>query len=147
MGSTIKEILIGIPILCFVFWVFAAPIPANRIERVCEPINWVGNIATSTTALSTEGHTSSAVRWSDKLNYSCKYMVWRLFYQEAYNKAVEAGDVKPAAGTEQAQDAATSSKTTTLPTQGEQVMKPTAAPSSAPSPATPEPTPQGKETK
>lgn len=130
MGSTIKEILLGIPVLCFVFWVFIAPIPANRIERVCEPINWVGNIATTTTALTTEGHTATSVRWSDKLNYSCKYMVWRLFYQEAYNKAVEAGEVKPVDGAQQAQDAATPDKTTTLPGQGEQVKAP--APATAP---------------
>lgn len=96
MGSSIKEILIGIPVLCFVFWVFTAPIPSTRIERFCEPINWIGNVATSSTALAVEGHTATTVRWSDKLNYSCKYMVWRLFYQEAYNKAVDAGLV-PAA--------------------------------------------------
>lgn len=124
MGTSIKEILLGIPILCFVFWVFTAPMPANRIERVCEPINWVGNVATSTTALTADSHTQTSVRWSDKMNYSCKYMVWRLFYQEAYNKAVNAGEVKPAAGTEQAKDAPTTDKTTTLPKEGEKVVAP-----------------------
>lgn len=126
MGSSIKEILIGIPILIYVFWVFTAPMPASRIERFCEPINWVGNVATSTTALSAEGHTTTTVRWSDKLNYSCKYMVWRLFYQEAYNKAVESGLIKPVEGAQQADDAPTTEKTTTLPGQSPKVSKPEA---------------------
>lgn len=93
----IKELLVGVPVLFFIIWVFAAAVPQDRIARGCEPINWLGNVATSTTALSTESHATTTARWSDKLNYSCKYMVWRLFYQDEYNKAVAAGLVKPAA--------------------------------------------------
>lgn len=90
--------LIWVPVLIFVMWVFGAPLPEERIARVCQPINWVGNIATSTTALSAENHTDTAVRWNDKLTYSCKYTVWRLFYQDAYNQAVKEGRVQaPAA--------------------------------------------------
>lgn len=92
--TQVKEILLGIPLVIFVFWVFAAPLPSERIVRVCEPIHWAGNLVTSTTALASEKHTDTSVRWSDKLNYSCQYMVWRLLYQEDYNKAVAAGLVK-----------------------------------------------------
>lgn len=123
----IKEILLGVPILVFVFWVFAAPLPQNRIERGCAPITWVGNVATSTTALSSENHTSTTVRWSDKLNYSCQYMVWRLFYQEDYNRAVAAGEVAPAADAKQAQDAPTVEKQTTLPSPSKEVSAPASA--------------------
>jgi len=98
MGSQIKELLIGIPVLFFIFWVFTAPMPEERIVRACEPINWVGNLATSTTALSKEDHTLTAARWSDKLNYSCRYIIWRLLYQDEYLKAVEEGRVLPVAG-------------------------------------------------
>lgn len=91
----LKELILGVPVLMFILWVFSAPVPQQRIVRVCEPIHWVGNVATSTTALATEQHTETTVRWSDKMNYSCQYMVWRLFYQEDYNKAVAAGLVKP----------------------------------------------------
>lgn len=93
MGLNVKELLLSIPLLVFILWVFSAPIPQQRIERVCQPINWVGNLATSSTALATDGHTETAVRWSDKLSYSCQYMVWRLFYQEEYNRAVKEGRV------------------------------------------------------
>lgn len=90
----LKETLLGIPVVIFIFWVFTAPLPQDRIGRVCQPIHWVGNLATSTTALSVERHTGSAARWSDKLNYSCQFLIWRLFYQEDYNKALSEGRVK-----------------------------------------------------
>jgi hypothetical protein len=96
--TQVKEILFGIPLVIFVFWVFAAPLPSERIVRVCQPIHWAGNLVTSTTALASEKHTDTSVRWSDKMNYSCQYMVWRLLYQEDYNKAVAAGQIKPADG-------------------------------------------------
>lgn len=100
MGMQIKELLLGIPVLIFVFWVFSAPMPSERIVRVCEPIHWVGNLATSSAALSSEKHTETTVRWSDKMNYSCQYMVWRLIYQDDYNRAVKDGLIPPPAGTQ-----------------------------------------------
>lgn len=90
----LKETFLWVPLVMFVFWVFIAPLPQDRIARTCEPINWVGNLATSTTALSAERHTGSAARWSDKLNYSCQFLIWRLFYQDDYNKALSEGRVK-----------------------------------------------------
>lgn len=89
----IKELLLWVPVLFFVVWVFIAPTPETRIQRTCEPINWVGSLATSTTALANEKHTQTSARWSDKLNYSCQYLIWRLLYQDDYLKAVEEGRV------------------------------------------------------
>lgn len=109
--TQVKEILLGIPLVIFVFWVFAAPLPSERIVRVCQPIHWAGNLVTSTTALASDKHTDTSVRWSDKMNYSCQYMVWRLLYQEDYNKAVAAGLVKPAEGTPAAAAATQAAKT------------------------------------
>jgi len=87
----IKDLLISLPALVFVLWVFVAPLPQDRIARGCAPIQWVGNLATSTTALAVEDHTPTTARWSDKLDYSCRYMIWRLLYQDAYNEALEKG--------------------------------------------------------
>ena len=97
----VKEIVIGIPLLLFILWIFTAPFPQERIARTCEPVNWVGNIATSTTALASQNHTDQSARWSDKLNYSCRYMIWRLIYQDSYNQAVKEKRIIPAANKEQ----------------------------------------------
>lgn len=88
---SIKDLLISLPILGFIVWVFFAPLPQERISRACEPIDWLGNLTTSATVLSSESHAATAVKWSDKLSYSCEYMIWRLLYQDDYNKAVAAG--------------------------------------------------------
>lgn len=129
--TQVKEILFGIPLVIFVFWVFSAPLPSERIVRVCQPIHWAGNLVTSTTALASDKHTDTSVRWSDKMNYSCQYMVWRLLYQEDYNKAIAAGLVKPA-------DAAAAAATTQAANTAEAQKPPVApqvAPAAAPAPA------------
>lgn len=82
----------------FLGWVFTAPMPQDRITRACEPINWVGNMATSATALSAQSATATTARWSDKLNYSCRYLIWRAVYQDDYNRAVTEGRVVPGTG-------------------------------------------------
>jgi hypothetical protein len=91
----VKELLIGIPLILFVVWIFLAPLPEQRIERACSPITWVGNLATSTTALTKEENAHTAAPWADKLNYSCQYMIWRLFYQKDYNDAIRTGRIRP----------------------------------------------------
>ena len=97
----VKEIAVGIPLLLFVLWLFTAPFPQERIARGCEPINWLGNIATSITALGAASSTETSARWSDKLNYSCRYTVWRLIYQDSYNQAVKEKRITPAVTEEQ----------------------------------------------
>jgi hypothetical protein len=129
--TQVKEILFGIPLVIFVFWVFAAPLPSERIVRVCQPIHWAGNLVTSTTALASDKHTDTSVRWSDKMNYSCQYMVWRLLYQEDYNKAVTAGLVKPADGA----SAAASTQAVHTAEAEKPPVAPQAAPAAAPAPA------------
>lgn len=114
----IKELLLGVPVLFFVIWIFMAPNPQERITRGCEPINWLGNVATSTTALSAETHVGTTSKWSDKLNYSCKYLVWRLFYQADYNKAMGINP-SPAATPSQRSDATSGTKEKKEPSSGE----------------------------
>lgn len=91
----IKELLLSLPLLVFVLWIFMAPVPQQRIERACSPIGWVGNLTTSTTALTKEEHTMTAQTWADKLQYSCEYLIWRLFYQKDYNQAIQDGLITP----------------------------------------------------
>lgn len=72
-----------------------APVPEQRIDRACSPIGWVGNLTTSTTALTKDKHTATAQTWADKLEYSCQFLVWRLFYQKDYNQAIADGLITP----------------------------------------------------
>lgn len=76
----------GLVFLAFVVWVFVAGTPQSRIENACRPIGWVGNATTSMAALTFPAHQAAAQRWFDKFEYGCRFMIWRLFYQDAYNK-------------------------------------------------------------
>lgn len=79
----------GILFLAFVAWVFLAGNPNSRIENFCRPVGWTGNVVTSLTALVLPDQQTKVQGWFDKLEYGCRYMTWRLFYQETYNKWLE----------------------------------------------------------
>ena len=80
----------GLVFLGFVAWVILASNPQIRMARACEPVLWTGNIAASLTAFASADGASSVQKWGDKLDYGCRYTLWRLFYQSAYNKAMAA---------------------------------------------------------
>lgn len=80
----VKE-LSGLLVLAFIVWTFLAPNPDTRIERVCSPVQWGGNVATSLAALTTPAFELSVQQGMNKLDYGCQYAVWRLFYQKQYN--------------------------------------------------------------
>lgn len=79
----------GLVFLAFVVWIFMSSDPQVRIARTCRPVLWTGNVATSLTALAVPSGQESVQKWSNKLDYSCRYTVWRLIYQDDYNKFLQ----------------------------------------------------------
>jgi len=80
----------GLMFLAFVGWVLVAGNPTTRIENGCRPIGWTGNVTTSLAALVLPDQQVKVQNWFNKLEYGCRYTVWRLIYQEAYNEWVQA---------------------------------------------------------
>lgn len=78
-----KEIF-GLTLLAFLLWIVFAADPSERITRVCRPMAWIGNGATSVAALTSPTYQKSVDGWFKGLDYGCRYSVWRLFYQEDY---------------------------------------------------------------
>ena len=79
----------GLVFLAFVVWIFMSSDPQVRIARTCRPILWTGNVATSLTALAVPSGQASVQKWGSKFDYSCRYTVWRLIYQDDYNKFLQ----------------------------------------------------------
>lgn len=80
-----KEIW-GLTFLAFILWIFfLSANPNDRIKRVCAPVGWVGNVTVSLSALIVPSYQAGTQKWFHKFNYSCEYLVWRLFYQADYN--------------------------------------------------------------
>lgn len=76
----------GLVFLGFVFWIIAAADPNQRIQNGCRPIGWTGNVVTSLSALVLPKQQVTVQKWFDDVEYGCRFTVWRLFYQEDYNK-------------------------------------------------------------
>lgn len=86
----------GLVFLSFVVWVVVlAGTPTKRIERVCRPIGWGGNVVTSLAALVLPSQQKNVQGWFDKLEYGCRYTTWRLFYQDEYNAWLAKQDGAP----------------------------------------------------
>lgn len=83
----------GLVFLGFVFWIISATTPLSRIENACRPVGWTGNVVTSLSALVLPAQQAKVQSWFDKLEYGCRYMTWRLFYQEAYNQWKKSNDI------------------------------------------------------
>lgn len=112
----------GLLFLGFVFWVILAANPTQRIENVCRPIGWTGNVVTSASALVMPAQQATIQGGFDKVEYGCRYTVWRLFYQDAYNQWLNSsGEGNAATGQESTSPAQEPAKETAP-----------AAPSSAP---------------
>lgn len=75
----------GLVFMAFVVWVLIAGNPSARIENVCRPVGWTGNVTTSLSALVLPDQQLKIQGWFNKLEYGCRYTVWRLFYQDDYN--------------------------------------------------------------
>lgn len=78
----------GLLFLGFVAWIFVTANPEERIERVCRPVGWGGNVVVSLSALAAPDEEKVVQGWFNKLEYGCRYMTWRLIYQTAWNQAV-----------------------------------------------------------
>lgn len=87
----------GLLFLGFVVWFMAAATPSGRIENACRPVGWTGNVVVSLSALVLPAQQQKVQGWFDKLEYGCRYMAWRLFYQDAYNQWKASTEITPPA--------------------------------------------------
>lgn len=85
----------GMLFLAFIAWVFIAGTPNDRIDNFCKPIGWTGNAVTSLSALAVPSQQENVKQWFDKFQYGCRYMTWRLFYQDEYNKFMKSQGLAP----------------------------------------------------
>lgn len=86
----------GLLFLSFVVWILIATTPQDRMAHACRPIGWGGNVMTSLTALVMPSQQQNVQTWFNKFEYGCQYTVWRLFYQDEYNKYMSSQGTTPA---------------------------------------------------
>lgn len=85
--TMIKGLISTVIALWFIGWIFITPNASERINRVCAPTGWLGDVAVSITVLlGFEGQVPNVKYYSDKFEYGCRYTIWRSFYEAAYNE-------------------------------------------------------------
>ena len=126
--------IFGFGMFIFIGWIFLAPTAEGRLQRSCQPVNWVGNVFVSLAALfggelddgpplrprhrdvlrdgpaGAQEKPADVVtktrRTFDKATYTCRYTLWRLAYEEDYKAAVKKMQDEQAARDAAARDAA-----------------------------------------
>lgn len=85
-------------IVVFLFWALSGGSPAARMERGCQPIEWFGNVVTSMTALGSMDLAETTASGFAEATYGCEYVLWRLFYEDDWERAIEQGLIDPEDG-------------------------------------------------
>lgn len=70
--------------LVFVGYIVLGSTPLGRIERLCEPVSWLGRFVASVTALIHPSGETSVVSGFSQGAASCRFIVWRQIYVEDY---------------------------------------------------------------
>lgn len=98
MGAIFTNIFGAIVSLFIGVWfigIFIVTSPADRMEKACAPVTWLGSIATSMSMLfNVDDKTIFKTREMFRSGaYGCKFTVWRLFYEDEW-KAEQAAIAK-----------------------------------------------------
>lgn len=68
----------------FACWILLASSQEERINRSCYPIVWFGNILESIALLTVESWAEGVKEQALDVDYGCRYVVWRVFYEDDY---------------------------------------------------------------
>lgn len=70
--------------LVFLVWTMLGKSNEQRIERVCKPFGWTGNVSVSLFSLVGSKAENRVHDTFDRVLYGCEYSVWRLVFENRY---------------------------------------------------------------
>lgn len=68
--------------------IFVTSDPQKRIERTCSPVEYVDKAASSGMQLVDAAWGSSTHNFFVNAHYGCRFVVWRMFYEEEWQKSL-----------------------------------------------------------
>ncbi len=83
-GSVLLSMISVMLLIVFFVWIFIPGEPTERSNRACSPTLWAGKLVVSATDLMNSSLSPPTTRFFEEANYSCRYMVWKTFYYEAW---------------------------------------------------------------
>jgi hypothetical protein len=79
--------------------IFASTDPKVRMDRTCLPVEYSGRVGTSSMMLIKADWAAPTHEFFEGVNYGCKFVLWRMFYEESWNSAQPAGQAPAAIST------------------------------------------------
>lgn len=70
--------------IAFLMWVISTPVPEERLDRVCTPVEKFGNVVVSLMALVSPEWVNGTRANMNDADYGCQYVIWRLFYEQSW---------------------------------------------------------------
>lgn len=83
-GSVLLSMIAMMVAIVFIAWIFIPGEPTERSNRACSPVLWTGKFVVATTDLIDADLSAPTTRFFEEANYSCRYVVWKTFYYEAW---------------------------------------------------------------
>lgn len=77
-------IILGILFLAFVAFGLQKDEGMGAVDNFCAPVNWAGNISVSMSAIIDPHSEAETKKAFTQMNYSCRYIGWRLFFEKQY---------------------------------------------------------------
>jgi len=78
------SLLFFIAVFTWIVRIFLVTDGSERIERSCTPVEILGQVTISATALVADQYTGNMQATMNQWVYGCRYVVWRSFYEEDY---------------------------------------------------------------
>ena len=75
----------------FIGYVVISTDPHERLERACQPVDWMGNLTLSLVAFVKPDAQAGVNSFFEKTDYACQYTLWRLLHEKDY-KAAQGND-------------------------------------------------------
>ena len=78
--------LFTLGLIVFAAWVMMPSNPDQRLDRACRPVVWTGKAFVAVADLASQKYSPDVERFFEKADYSCRYVIWKVFYQEEWLK-------------------------------------------------------------
>ena len=100
-----KPLSMAFFVVCVAWFIsiFSSTDPQVRMDRTCLPVEYSGRVGTSSMMLIKADWAPPTHEFFEGVTYGCKFVLWRMFYEESWNSAQPSGQTPAVASSGPAQ--------------------------------------------
>ena len=81
------SLLFFVAVMAWFGAIFLPSDPQVRMDRTCIPVSYIDKGATAAMQLVDAGWGEGTHEFFENIHYGCRFVVWRVFYEDAWNRA------------------------------------------------------------